>query len=88
MPAPAVSPTRGRSCSGPAWTATRPEICAGLSLDPAPQRALEQLSAQLDSAYRQTAERLDANLALEIAEIAGDDRPDLARLEASINPSN
>lgn len=39
---------RAKLLQGPAWTATRPEICAGLSLDPAPQRALEQLSAQLD----------------------------------------
>jgi hypothetical protein len=46
-----------------------PEICIGLNLDPAPQRALEQLGAHLDSAYRQTADRLDANLALEIAEM-------------------
>jgi hypothetical protein len=44
--------------TGPAWQAARPEICAGLSLDPEPRRALEQLGAQLDSAYRQTAERL------------------------------
>lgn len=64
----------------------RRAYCAGLSLDPAPQRALEQLSAQLDSAYRQTAERLDDNLALEIAEIAGDDRPDLSKLEALDQP--
>ena len=72
---------RAKLLQGPAWTAARPEICAGLSLDPAPQRALEQLGAQLDSAYRQTAERLDDNLALEIAEIAGNDRPDLSKLE-------
>jgi TnpA family transposase len=77
---------RAKLLQGPAWTAARPEICAGLSLDPAPQRALEQLSAQLDSAYRQTAERLDDNLALEIAEIAGDDRPDLSKLEALDQP--
>ena len=79
---------RAKLLQGPAWTAARPEICAGLSLDPAPQRALEQLSAQLDSAYRETAERLDANLALEIAEIAGNDRPDLSKLEDAINPSS
>ena len=77
---------RAKLLQGPAWAAARPEICAGLSLDPVPQRALEQLGAQLDSAYRQTAERLDDNLALEIAEIAGNDRPDLAKLEALDQP--
>jgi hypothetical protein len=56
---------RAKLLDGPAWTAARPEICVGLNLDPAPQRALEKLAAQLDSAYRQTADRLDANLALE-----------------------
>jgi hypothetical protein len=34
--------SRAKLLQGPAWTAARPEICAGLSLDPAPQRALEQ----------------------------------------------
>ena len=50
---------RAKLLSGSAWTAARPEICAGLSLAPEPQRALDQLGAQLDGAYRQTAERLD-----------------------------
>ncbi len=72
--------------SGSAWTATRPEICAGLSLAPEPQRALEQLGAQLDGAYWQTAERLEENVALQIAEIAGTDRPDLSKLEALDEP--
>jgi TnpA family transposase len=40
----------------------------------------------LDGAYRQTAERLDENLALEIAEVAGTDRPDLSKLEALDQP--
>ena len=70
----------------PAWTAARAEICAGLSLDPVPEPALEQLGAQPDGAYRQTDERLDDNLALEIAEIDGNDRPDPAKLEALDQP--
>jgi hypothetical protein len=37
---------RVKLLQGPAWNAARPEICAGLSLDPVPKRALEQLSAQ------------------------------------------
>jgi hypothetical protein len=45
---------RANLLSGSAWTAARPEISAGLSLDPEPERALDQLGAQLDSAYRQT----------------------------------
>lgn len=49
---------RAQLLSGPAWTAARPEICTGLSLAPDPQQALERLGAQLDGAYRQTAERL------------------------------
>jgi TnpA family transposase len=73
---------RARLLSGSAWTAARPEICAGLNLDPDPRQALERLGGQLDSAYRQTAERLPENVALQIAEIAGADRPDLAKLEA------
>ena len=35
---------RAKLLQGPAWTAARPEICAGLNLDSAPQRALEQLA--------------------------------------------
>ena len=49
---------RAKLLSGSAWTAARPEICAGLNLDPDPRQALDRLGAQLDSAYRQTAERL------------------------------
>jgi hypothetical protein len=72
--------------SGSAWTASRPEICSGLNLDPDPRQALERLGGQLHSAYRQTAERLPQNVALQIAEIAGADRPDLSRLEALDEP--
>jgi hypothetical protein len=72
--------------SGSAWTAARPEICTGLNLDRDPRQALERLGGQLDSAYRQTAERLPENVALEIAELAGADRPDLAKLEALHEP--
>jgi hypothetical protein len=77
---------RARLLSGSAWTAARPEICAGLSLDPDPQQALERLGGQLDGAYRQTAERLSENVALQIAQMAGADRPDLAKLEALDEP--
>jgi TnpA family transposase len=57
-----------------------------LNLEPDPQRALERLGGQLDSAYRQTAERLAENVALQIAELAGADRPDLSPLEALDEP--
>ena len=77
---------RAKLLSGPAWTATRPDICAGLNLDPDPRQALERLGRQLDSAYQQTAERLPQNVALQIAEIAGADRPDLSKLEALDEP--
>ena len=77
---------RAQLLSGPAWTAARPELCAGLNLEVDSQQALERLGAQLDGAYRQTAERLPANVALEIAEIAGADRPDLSKLEALDEP--
>ena len=72
--------------SGSAWTAARPEICTGLNLKLDPQQALERLGAQLDGAYRQTAERLPENVALQIAELAGAERPDLAKLEALDEP--
>jgi hypothetical protein len=77
---------RAHLLSGPAWTAARPEICAGLSLEPDSQQALDRLGAQLDGAYRQTAERLPENVALQIAELAGADRPDLTKLEALAEP--
>ena len=82
----AVHRPRAKLLSGPAWTAARPELCAGLSLEVDPQQALERLGAQLDGAYRQTAERLPANVALQIAELAGADRPDLSKLEALDEP--
>jgi TnpA family transposase len=59
---------------------------SGLNLDPDPRQALERLGGQLDSAYRQTAERLPENVALQIAEMAGADRPDLSKLEALDEP--
>lgn len=77
---------RAKLLSGTAWIAARPEICAGLNLDPNPRHALERLGGQLDSAYRQTAERLPENVALQIAEIADADRPDLSKLEALDEP--
>ena len=77
---------RAQLLSGPAWATARPEICTGLNLEPDPQQALERLGAQLDSAYRQTAERLPENVALQIAEIAGADRPDLSKLDALGEP--
>ena len=77
---------RASLLSGSAWDATRPEICAGLNLPPEPERALDQISAQLGGAYRQTAAQLDENVALTITEIAGDERPDLSRLEALDEP--
>ncbi|MCA1679933.1 MAG: hypothetical protein LC777_13790 [Actinobacteria bacterium] len=77
---------RAKLLSGSAWTAARSDICAGLNLAREPQQALEQLSGQLDVAYQQTAGRLNENLALQIAEIAGTDRPDLSKLEALDEP--
>jgi Tn3 transposase DDE domain len=77
---------RAQLLSGSAWTAARVDICAGLNLESDPRQALERIGVQLDSAYRQTAERLPQNVALQIAELAGADRPDLARLEALEEP--
>lgn len=77
---------RAKLLTGAAWQAARPEICAGLDLASEPERALDQLAAQLDGAYRQTAERLDENLALEIAKVAGTDRPDLSKLPTLEEP--
>jgi TnpA family transposase len=77
---------RAQLLSGSAWTAARVDICAGLNLESNPRQALERIGVQLDSAYRQTAERLPQNVALQIAELAGADRPDMARLEALEEP--
>jgi TnpA family transposase len=78
---------RASLLSGPAWEAARPEICASLNHHPDPKRALDRLAAELDGAYRQTAGRLDANVAVEIETIAGMDRPDLSALEALDEPA-
>lgn len=78
---------RAKLLSGPAWEAARPEICASLNHHPDPERALERLGAQLDGAYRQTAARLDVNVALEIQRISGMDRPDLSALERLDEPA-
>ena len=72
------SDPRAQLVSGSALRAARSEICAGLNLEPDPRQALDRLSGQLDSAYRQTVERLPENVALQIAELAGADRPDLS----------
>jgi NAD(P)-dependent dehydrogenase (short-subunit alcohol dehydrogenase family) len=73
--------------SGTSWTTARAGICAGLNLPTNPARALEQLGEHLDSAYRETAARLDENTALAIATIAGADRPDLSKLDALEEPA-
>ena len=78
---------RAKLLTGAAWAAAKPEICTSLERDPDPERALATLGAQLDGAYRQTAGRLDANVALEIARIAGHDRPDLSALERLEEPA-
>ena len=79
---------RAELLSGTAWSAARAGICAGLNLPVDPARALEQLGEQLDSAYRETAARLDQNTALAIATIAGADRPDLSKLDALEEPDD
>ena len=78
---------RAKLLSGPAWEAARPEICASLNHHPDPKHALDRLGAELDGAYRQTAGRLDANVALEVQTIAGMDRPDLSALERLDEPA-
>src|SRR5450755_4033612 len=78
---------RAKLLSGPAWEAARPEICASLNHNPDPEHALDLLSARLEGAYRQTAGRLDANVALEIRRITGMDRPDLSALERLDEPA-
>jgi TnpA family transposase len=78
---------RAKLLSGAAWDAARPEICASLNQHPDPEHALDRLEAQLDGAYRQTAARLDANVALEIKRIAGMDRPDLSALQRLDEPA-
>ena len=78
---------RAKLLSGSAWEAARPEICASLNHHPDPEHALDRLGAELDGAYRQTAARLDANVALEIQAISGMDRPDLSALEALDEPA-
>jgi TnpA family transposase len=77
---------RAKLLAGPPWTSAKPEICAALNLSPEPEQALQRLGAQLDGAWRETAERQDDNVALEIAELAGTDRPDLSKLEAMDQP--
>lgn len=78
---------RAKLLSGSAWEAARPEICASLNHRPDPEHALDRLGAELDGAYRQTAGRLDANVALEIQAISGMDRPDLSALERLDEPA-
>ena len=78
---------RAKLLTGAVWDAAKPEICTSLERDPDPQRALASLEAQLDGAYRQTAARLDANVALEIQKITGNDRPDLSALDRLEEPA-
>ena len=73
--------------SGAAWETARPEICASLNHEPDPAHALDRIGAELDGAYRPTAARLDANVALEIKRISGMDRPDLSALERLDEPA-
>ncbi len=78
---------RAKLLSGAAWETARPEICASLNHDPDPAHALDRLGTELDGAHRQTAARLDSNVALEIQRISGMDRPDLSALERLDEPA-
>jgi len=74
-----------RACllEGERWSAMRPELLEGLSLDPDPSRHLEALGVQLDQAYRGVADGLSDNALLNLDDQG---RPHLSPDEALDSP--
>lgn len=74
---------------GAAWEAARPGVCRALGRDPTPERALRDLAADLDRAYRMAAEHLPTNPSLRVEKGAsGRDALVLTPLDALPEPES
>jgi TnpA family transposase len=74
---------------GDAWEAARPTVCRALGRDPTPERALRELSTELDQAYRWAAENLGRNPSLRVeTDARGRDALVLTPLDALPEPQS
>ncbi len=88
---------RAKLLSGPAWEASRPQVCRALGHELDPTAELAALGRRLDDAYRRTAANLDGNTAVRIERQGGrdtlvlspldklDEPPSLRRLRAEVD---
>jgi hypothetical protein len=71
---------------GKAWEAERPRLCRALEREPTPQAAIGAIAAELDQAYRRTAENMASNPAVRVEQAKGRDTLVLTPLDALPEP--
>jgi hypothetical protein len=72
--------------SGKEWEAERSRLCRALEREPTPQAAIAGLAAELDQAFRRTAENMANNPAVRVEQEKGRDTLVLAPLDALPEP--
>jgi TnpA family transposase len=77
---------RAKLLAGPSWEAARRGVAQSFGHDLDPHTELEELSSDLDTAYRAVAGRLADNAALRIEMVDGRDRPVLTALDKLEEP--
>lgn len=71
---------------GKEWETERPRVCRALHRDPTPQRAIDDLAAEVDRAYRRTAANMASNPAVRVERARKRDTLVLTPLDALPDP--
>jgi TnpA family transposase len=82
------SDPRAKLLRGAAWETMRVAVCRSLNHELTPAAAITRLTQQLDSAYRQTAERWSDNSAVRIEQQNGHDRLIVTPLDKLEEPAS
>lgn len=79
---------RAKLLQGEQWENVRVQVCRTLGREVAPEQELARLGRLLDEAYRQTADHLPTNTAVEIEQHEGEATLSLGRLERQEEPES